>query len=597
MTKKVSSSRDRWRHFQASPSSFLSEKEMSMQVDTTTLPFAASKDHADETVTIPDYSVVVSDREKRERENRTENWDLADYDTMPMYILKDLTSRQGESLSDMSHEISGAAGGAAIVGVGNIVGSVLKFGCNYLLQVRFGAIVYGLYSISLALVQLIASLCNLGLGDTSIRYTAIYQSKRQRGSLYGVLLFCTGLAGVVGLLGALALIVFSPAVAIMKKEPQLVPFLGLMAPLVPLLSLQTVWFGALQGIKLFKWRVFSERIITPAVLLLALLCFFVFSPSIFTVTTATIVSIVMGTAAGGYFLYTSAFRFLHNEHPVFEVREWVCFSVFNFLTSITEVVLESIDTLLLVICAVTTMQVGQYNAAVKISDFVAMPLFSMTTMFSPTIAELHSRGEYEKLSVMYQVVNKWIITLSLPIFLIATLFSKSLLQLSGHSFVDAWPLLVVSAIGSMVNAATGSVGYMLLMTGYQKWSFINSVASVVLNTVFGILLIPFWGAMGTALGTTITLIIVNIMRYLEVRFLLKMYPYGWDVLKPFGAGLLGAILVGSLLVLMDPFHVGFRLLLIPVFLVCYSYFLWLFKVGPADMIVINALRNKVSRRK
>ncbi len=525
------------------------------------------------------------------------NLHVSDYDTIPMMVLKDLTSRQGDVVPVMQSEISGAAGGAAIVGIGNIVGSVLKFGSNYLLQVGFGAALYGLYSIAWALVQLIASLCNLGLGDTTIRYTAIYHSKQQMRTLYGLIIFCSGLAGVVSVIGALSLIGFSPILAAAKNEPRLVPLLGLMAPLIPLMSLQMVWFGSLQGLKLFKWRVMAERIIMPVVLLLVIMVFFVFTPSLFTIAAATIISVGLGTFAGSYWLYRSASLLVRRKRPRFEIREWVVFSTFNFLTSITEVILESIDTLLLVVYAVANSQVGQYNAAVKISDFIAMPLFSLNTMFTPTIAELHSKAEHAKLGIMYKVVNKWTITLSLPIFLVATLFSKTLLQLSGKSFVDAWPLLVISAIGSMVNAATGSVGYMLLMTGHQKWSFANSVASVALNVVFGALLIPHYGAMGAAVGTMSALILVNIMRYIQVRFLLKMNPYAWDVLKPFGAGILGAAITGCFLLLLQQANVFVHILLIPICLGCYGCFLILFKVGPEDMVVVDALRRKIWRAK
>ena len=180
----------------------------------------------------------------------------------------------------------GAAGGAAIVGIGNIVGSVLKFGCNYLLQVGFGATLYGLYSIALALIQLIASLCNLGLGDTTMRYTAIYQGKKQIKSLYGLMIFCSALAAVMGIIGAVGLIFFAPTLAASKNEPRLVPLLELIVSLVPLMSLQVVWFGSLQGLKLFKWRVLAERIIMPAVLLVMVIVFFVFSPSLFTIALA-----------------------------------------------------------------------------------------------------------------------------------------------------------------------------------------------------------------------------------------------------------------------------------------------------------------------
>jgi hypothetical protein len=103
--------------------------------------------------------------------------------------------------------------------------------------------------------------------------------------------------------------------------------------------------------------------------------------------------------------------------------------------------------------------------------------------------------------------------------------------------------------------------------------------------------------MGAALGTMGALILLNAMRYVQVRLLLKMNPYAWDVLKPFGAGALAGAITGCLLLLLEKANVFVHLLLIPVCLGCYFGFLILFKVGPEDMVVIDALRKKISRAK
>src|SRR5205823_14055218 len=126
----------------------------------------------------------------------------------------------------------------------------------------------------------------------------------------------------------------------------------------------------------------------------------------------------------------------------------------NVLTAIVDTVLQSVDTLLLATFAVSNVAIGQYSAALKISTFIAVPLLSLNAMFSPTIAELHSKGEMQKLTAMFKTVTKWSITLSLPIFIIATLFSVPLLGISGASFIPAWPLLVALSLGSLANIAT-----------------------------------------------------------------------------------------------------------------------------------------------
>ncbi len=180
---------------------------------------------------------------------------------------------------------------------------------------------------------------------------------------------------------------------------------------------------------------------------------------------------------------------------------------------------------------------------------------------------------------MFKVVTNWVIIFSLPICLIAILFSRPLLGISGDSFLAAWPLLVVLSVGSMVNAGTGSVGYILLMTGHQKHSFINSLTAVIINIILGIILTKLHGALGTAIATGLALAIVNLMRLLQVRLLLKIHPYRWDTLKPLGAGLISSLLIGALLYFL------------------HLTLLMMFKFSPEDKIVIDKLRKKLRGRK
>jgi hypothetical protein len=46
--------------------------------------------------------------------------------TLPMMVLKNIASQQGQPVPVMQSEVSGAAGAAAIVGIGNIGANILK---------------------------------------------------------------------------------------------------------------------------------------------------------------------------------------------------------------------------------------------------------------------------------------------------------------------------------------------------------------------------------------------------------------------------------------------------------------------------------------
>src|SRR5205823_2583414 len=87
-----------------------------------------------------------------------------------MKLLQGNTDQQNITQQAMQSEISVAAGNATIVGVGNITGTLLKFGTNLLIQRSFGAEMYGFYSISLAVVSFVAAVCTLGLDTAMVHY-------------------------------------------------------------------------------------------------------------------------------------------------------------------------------------------------------------------------------------------------------------------------------------------------------------------------------------------------------------------------------------------------------------------------------------------
>ncbi len=544
-------------------------------------------------------------------------------ETLSMMVLTGISKEQGQPKPVMQSEISGAASDASFVGGGSVISFALKYCVIFLIQYGFGPALYGLYTLSSSLINLIASVLSLGLDDAMIRYTAIYRSRQRATSLQGLAIFCTALAGIAGIVGALLLLFFTPYLASLWISlnhhnirtqniiAQAIPLFQIMALMIPLLTMQTVWFGGLRGFKAFKWRTITMSILQPLVqivLLLFLLRFFHINVGIQGVALIMVISTIFSTILNLYLLFRQIARVATPDPEQYESREWFSFASVNFLTTIIDTVLDSVDTILLAAFGVAVVQLGEYGAAFRMSIFIIMPLLTLNNIFAPTIAELHSKGEMQKLEAMFKVVAKWSITFSLPIFLITALFSTFLLEISGAGFIAAWPLVIAFGIASMINTGTGSVGYMLLMTGHQKLSFLNSIVAVVVNIVLGIILTPRYGAMGVAISTGVAYAVINLMRLVQVRLLLKMHPYRWDAFKPLGAGLISAILTGGMIYLLYLSHLKLsiqlghailaaQLLLIPVFLAMYIGLIVLFKVSPEDEIVMNSIRKKLARGK
>src|SRR5256714_2130084 len=170
--------------------------------------------------------------------------------TFPMMVLKGISAQQGKPEPEMKSEVSGAAGAAGLVGLGNVLGSILKYGSAFFIQYGFGPGGFGLYTLCLSLVSLVSAIFNLGLDDAMVRYVAIYRGKQQTKSLRGLLLFCTTLAGLAGIAGAILLLYFTPSLVtywIALKQHQVanketlnraISLLQVMAPIIPLMTMQ-----------------------------------------------------------------------------------------------------------------------------------------------------------------------------------------------------------------------------------------------------------------------------------------------------------------------------------------------------------------------
>jgi O-antigen/teichoic acid export membrane protein len=169
--------------------------------------------------------------------------------------------------------------------------------------------------------------------------------------------------------------------------------------------------------------------------------------------------------------------------------------------------------------------VGVYAIAATIVAFIPIVLQSVNQIFAPTIADLHARGEAELLSRLFQTSTKWVTALTLPLALVVIIFSRVLMRIFGPDFEAGWIILVIGAAGQLVNCATGSVGYLLLMSGNEKRLVrIQSILAVVTITLC-VLLVPRWGIAGAAIAAAVGNAGSNLWCLLEVKKILRLFPY------------------------------------------------------------------------
>jgi O-antigen/teichoic acid export membrane protein len=155
------------------------------------------------------------------------------------------------------------------------------------------------------------------------------------------------------------------------------------------------------------------------------------------------------------------------------------------------------------------VDVGLYRIVFKVATLVTFAQAALNTVVAPMISAL--RNERDELYEMVDKVAQLNLFTAGSIFLIVLFFGSSLIGIFGvESPSDAYPWLILLAIGQLTNAFAGPVMNILNMTGYEKSARNTMLVMAVLNIILNFLLIPQRGPAGAAVATTATMIGWNV---------------------------------------------------------------------------------------
>ena len=229
--------------------------------------------------------------------------------------------------------------------------------------------------------------------------------------------------------------------------------------------------------------------------------------------------------------------------------------------------------------------------------FVPVALQSVNQIFSPTIADLHARGEHALLGRLFQTLAKWVFGLTLPLAFVMIIFSKPLMRLFGAAFEAGWLVLSLGTLGQLVNAGVGSVGYLLLMSGNQaRLIRVQVIMSVfMVAATFG-LVRPF-GMAGVALAAALTNALSNYLYLRQVRTALQLSPYNRTYLHLLAPGIASLALTAGFRWLVRSLDLRPEWLWIGIALVVsYTTFCGLALLAGLDSddkMIVAAIRNRV----
>jgi O-antigen/teichoic acid export membrane protein len=164
-------------------------------------------------------------------------------------------------------------------------------------------------------------------------------------------------------------------------------------------------------------------------------------------------------------------------------------------------------------------ELGVYAAALRVAQTLMLFLVAVNYIFSPFVADLHARGERDRLDAMYKTLTRWMLAATLPLLLLLLIAPGAVLRVFGSTFDSGVPALRILLVGQLVNVGVGSVGFILIMVGRTGWDLAVYAGTFALDVGVAFVLAPRFGAEGAAIAQAAAMVVSNVARlYLVWRF-------------------------------------------------------------------------------
>lgn len=366
----------------------------------------------------------------------------------------------------------------------------------------------GSYTLTFTVVQLSSILALLGLDNLMIRKIAAAKAAGNVQELKQVYLTSRKITGITSVLLACLLYFLSPFLAnVVFNKPGMLPHLQIASIALPPFTWMVLHAAAFRGSKnMIGFTLF--RTILPLLNSLLILLAFYSNSNITPVFGFTISVFLIST---GYFFVWRKFIAIDEIKNV-SSGNWkslVKESLPMMVTGSVFFILNWVDNLVIGIFR-TEAELGIYDTAFKISSASAAILLAVNAIQAPTFAEIHSQKDHQRLRKYVFNSTRLLFYATAPLTILLLLFPEWILSFFGDAFRMGAFSLQILAIGNFVNCITGSVGILLMMTGYQiQYNRIIMTAAAI-GIGLNFLLVPMLGIEGAAYSSTIAKIIWNI---------------------------------------------------------------------------------------
>jgi O-antigen/teichoic acid export membrane protein len=425
---------------------------------------------------------------------------------------------------------------------------------------------YGIWVQITVTLNLIPSIITLGLPFSMIRFLAATKDKEEiQEGFYSISLIVV----ISGLIAALLLFIFSDTIAHYLLNNNIVA-----AKILPLV----VFFSSLNVVYVNFFRTFQKMKIYSIFLILQSYLVVLFL-SYFALSGYSISYTVIGLLLTQIIVFLMAFVLIISrlgfKIPKFlNIREYLSLGLPTVSSSLSYWIVDSSDRYLIGILLSTTA-VGYYSPSYTLGTLIVMLVFPFNVILLPLLSQHFDNNRMDEVRIFMKYSLKFFLTIAIPSAVGLSLLSRIIIQILSTPEIAANGYFVTPfiALSALLFGIYNIIINVIVLNKKTKIIGIIWVIAAVLNIIFNLVMIPYFGILGAAVAT---LIAYSIAFLISVFYSAKYFRFDFE-LSFIGKSIAASVLMSIFIIKFYPTGILNLLIVIGVSFLIYITVLLLLK--------------------